>query len=161
MSIKRYFASKDNSITNTFFSNLTTRATGSNVGLADSVEVFSIFAQANSSSNEQAKTLFSNGWSLMVYPQGTRAKKDNFLPFKSGAFHIALDNNIPILPVVIAGTGDIWPRGGKFMTSGKAIINTLEPIDISKYTKETIDQLVEETYEKMSNVYKELTASIK
>ena len=33
--------------------------------------------------NEQAKTLFSNGWSLMVYPQGTRAKKDNFLPFKS------------------------------------------------------------------------------
>jgi hypothetical protein len=47
------------------------------------------------------------------------------------------------------------------MTSGKAIINTLEPIDISKYTKETIDQLVEETYEKMSNVYKDLTASIK
>ncbi len=111
--------------------------------------------------NEQAKNLFKNGWSLMVYPQGTRAKKDNFLPFKSGAFHIALENNIPILPVVIAGTGDIWPRGKKFMTSGKAIINTLEPIDMSKHTKETIDQLVEETYEKMSKVYKELTASIK
>ncbi len=111
--------------------------------------------------NEQAKTLFSNGWSLMVYPQGTRAKKDNFLPFKSGAFHIALENNIPILPVVIAGTGDIWPRGKKFMTSGKAIINTLEPIDISKYTKETIDQLVDETYDKMSKVYKELTDTIK
>ena len=111
--------------------------------------------------NEQAKTLFKNGWSLMVYPQGTRAKKDNFLPFKSGAFHIALENNIPILPVVIAGTGDIWPRGKKFMTSGKAIINTLEPIDMSKHTNETIDQLVEDTYEKMSKVYKELTASIK
>ena len=57
MSIKRYFASKDNSITNTFLSNLVDRATGSNVGVADSVEVFSIFAQANSSSNEQMKTL--------------------------------------------------------------------------------------------------------
>ena len=111
--------------------------------------------------NEQAKTLFKNGWSIMVYPQGTRAKADNFLPFKSGAFHIALDNNIPILPVVIAGTGDIWPRGSKFMKSGKAIINTLEPIDISKYSKENIDQLVLETQEKMNNVYKELTASIK
>ncbi len=97
----------------------------------------------------------------MVYPQGTRAKKDNFLPFKSGAFHIALENNIPILPVVIAGTGDIWPRDKKFMTSGKAIINTLEPIDMSKHTKETIDQLVEDTYQKMYEVYKELTASIK
>ena len=47
------------------------------------------------------------------------------------------------------------------MTSGKAIINTLEPIDMSKYTKETIDQLVEDTYQKMYEVYKELTASIK
>jgi 1-acyl-sn-glycerol-3-phosphate acyltransferase len=111
--------------------------------------------------NEQAKKLFKNGWSIMVYPQGTRAKADNFLPFKSGAFHIALDNNIPILPVVIAGTGDIWPRGSKFMKSGKAIINTLEPIDISKYSKDNIDQLVLETQEKMNKVYKELTASIK
>ena len=111
--------------------------------------------------NEQAKVLFKNGWSLMVYPQGTRAKADNFLPFKSGAFHIALDNNIPILPVVIAGTGDIWPRGSKFMKSGKAIINTLEPIDVSKYSKESNEQLVQDTQERMSKVYKELSASIK
>ena len=48
----------------------------------------------------------------------------------------------------------------KFMKSGKAIINTLEPIDISKYTKETIDQLVDETYERMSKVYKELTDAV-
>ena len=61
-------------------------------------------------------------WSILKEQE---LKKDNFLPFKSGAFHIALDNNIPILPVVIAGTGDIWPRGRKFMKSGKAIINTL------------------------------------
>ena len=111
--------------------------------------------------NEQAKVLFKNGWSLMVYPQGTRAKADNFLPFKSGAFHIALDNNIPILPGVIAGTGDIWPRCIKFMKSGKAIINTLEPIDVSQYSKESIEQLVLDTQERMSKVYKELSASIK
>jgi hypothetical protein len=47
------------------------------------------------------------------------------------------------------------------MKSGKAIINTLEPIDISKYSKDNIDQLVLETQEKMKSVYKELTASIK
>src|SRR5210317_2573742 len=111
--------------------------------------------------NEQAKIIFEKGWSLMVYPQGTRVPKDDFRKFKSGAFHIALDNNIPILPVVIAGTGDIWPRGSKFMKSGEAIIKTLEPIDISKYSKDNIEQLVLETQEKMKSVYKELTASIK
>ena len=115
----------------------------------------------NENINSQARNLFKNGWSLMVYPQGTRAQKEKFLPFKSGAFHIALENNVPILPVVIAGTGDIWPKGSKFMKSGKAIINTLDPIDITKYTKDTIDELVFETQEKMAKVYKELTDSIK
>jgi len=57
MSIKRYVADKDNVITNAFQSNLTTRGTGSNMGLADSLETFTIYAQANSSSNEQARTL--------------------------------------------------------------------------------------------------------
>jgi len=57
MSIKRYTAYKDNTITNAFGSNLTTRGTGSNMGRADSLEVFSIYAQASSSSNEQTRTL--------------------------------------------------------------------------------------------------------
>lgn len=57
MGIKRYVAYKDNTITNAFEENLTTRATSSNSGQADSLEVFSIFAQANSSSNEQARIL--------------------------------------------------------------------------------------------------------
>ena len=110
--------------------------------------------------NEQAKKLFNNGWSLMVYPQGTRAKSDNFLPFKSGAFHIAFDNQIPILPVVIAGTGEIWPRGSKFMKSGKAIIKTLDPINISEYKKEDLEDLVQETYNKMKSTYEEIKSSL-
>ena len=69
MGIKRYTAYKDNTITNAFKSNLVTRGTGSNMGLADSVEVFSIFAQANSSSNEQTKT-------LVQFPVSTRDTDD-------------------------------------------------------------------------------------
>jgi len=57
MSIKRYTATKDNTITNAYKSNLTTRGTGSNMGLADSLEVFSIFGQAASSSLEEARIL--------------------------------------------------------------------------------------------------------
>jgi len=50
MAIKRYFASKDNTITNAFKSNLTTRGTGSNMGQSDILEVFSIYGQTSSSS---------------------------------------------------------------------------------------------------------------
>lgn len=57
MGIKRYIAIKNNTITNAFESNLETRGTGSNMGLSDSLEVFSIFGQANTSSLEATRFL--------------------------------------------------------------------------------------------------------
>ena len=57
MAIKRYFAIKDNTITNAFRSDLVTRGTGSNMGQSDTLEVFSIYGQANSSSAELERFL--------------------------------------------------------------------------------------------------------
>ena len=57
MSILRYTASLDNTITNAFEENLTTRGTGSNMGSSDILETFSIYGQATSSSAEQARIL--------------------------------------------------------------------------------------------------------
>jgi hypothetical protein len=57
MSIKRYIATKDTTITNAFAANLTTRGTGSNMGLSDASEVFSIYAQASTSSLEKSRVL--------------------------------------------------------------------------------------------------------
>ena len=55
MAIKRFFATKDNTITNAFKDGLTTRGTGSNMGAADIVEVFSIYGQETSSSSELSR----------------------------------------------------------------------------------------------------------
>lgn len=57
MSIKRYVATADNTITNAFKANLTTRGTGSNMGASDILEVFHIYAQANSSSSEDERVI--------------------------------------------------------------------------------------------------------
>jgi len=57
MGIKRYTAINDNTITNAFDANLVTRGTGSNMGLADSLEVFSIYAQEASGSSELTRIL--------------------------------------------------------------------------------------------------------
>ena len=57
MAIRRYKATKDNTITNAFKANLTTRGTGSNMGEADILEVFSIYAQASTSSGELSRAL--------------------------------------------------------------------------------------------------------
>jgi len=57
MAIKRFIADADTVITNAYLGNLQTVATGSNMGLADSLEVFHIYAQANALSEEVARTL--------------------------------------------------------------------------------------------------------
>lgn len=57
MAIKRYVASADNTITNAFKANLSTRGTNANMGAADVLEVFSIYGQANSSSLEKSRAL--------------------------------------------------------------------------------------------------------
>ncbi len=57
MAIKKYYANKDNTITNAFQSNLTTRATGANMGLSDILETFSIYGQASSTSTELERIL--------------------------------------------------------------------------------------------------------
>ncbi len=57
MAIKRYFANADNTITNAFKEDLNTRGTGSNMGQADILEVFSIYAQQSATSTETARFL--------------------------------------------------------------------------------------------------------
>jgi hypothetical protein len=57
MAIKKYYANKDNTITNAFELNLTTRATGANMGLSDILETFSIYGQASSTSTELERIL--------------------------------------------------------------------------------------------------------
>jgi len=55
--IRRYYAKKDNTVSNAFLENLTTRATGSNMGASDILEVFSIYGQASATSSELARSL--------------------------------------------------------------------------------------------------------
>ena len=57
MAVKRYFSTKDNTITNAYKPDLTTRATGSNMGASDIMEVFSVYGQAATGSTELARLL--------------------------------------------------------------------------------------------------------
>jgi len=57
MAIKRYYATQDNTITNAYKANLTTRGVSGNMGQSDISEVFSIFAQASTDSSELARIL--------------------------------------------------------------------------------------------------------
>jgi len=104
----------------------------------------------------QAKKIFNNNWSIMIYPQGTRSDKNEIFKFKKGAFHIASENNIPILPVVISGTSDIWPKHSSYMNGGKAKIHTFEPMYVPKLSKKNTESFIKNIEDMMHKKYLEL-----
>jgi 1-acyl-sn-glycerol-3-phosphate acyltransferase len=55
---------------------------------------------------------------IMMFPEGTRSMDGNLRPFKRGAFALAKKMNVPILPIVVEGTGDALPKAG-FVLQGR------------------------------------------
>jgi len=70
-----------------------------------------------------AANKLKKGKNVLVFPEGTFDDDGKLLPFKKGAFHIAVKAKMTILPVVIIGGNKIWP-GGKLLglSSGKVIV---------------------------------------
>merc|ERR1719391_146998 len=95
---------------------------------------------------------------LIVFPEGTRnsAKNLSMKPFKKGAFHVALDAQMPILPVVVSEYNFLDVRNMIFRP-GTANVKVLEPIDTSSYSKESINDLVECTRTRMLEALKEIS----
>lgn len=92
-----------------------------------------------------AKSKIKDGTSVVIFPEGTRSKNHEMLPFKKGAFWIAFDLNLPILPVTINGTRKILPSGTMNLLPGKAEIIIHPAININDFSKDNIPDLIEKT----------------
>lgn len=68
------------------------------------------------------------GVSVMIFPEGTRSMRPELLPFKDGAFRLAIDEQLPILPLALAGTRTALPKTGFVMGRADAEVRILEPI---------------------------------
>lgn len=67
--------------------------------------------------------------SIMMFPEGTRSKSTATLPFKTGAFQLALKTDKPVLPVIVEGTGKVLPKHGYRFSSGHRLrVRVLDPV---------------------------------
>jgi 1-acyl-sn-glycerol-3-phosphate acyltransferase len=69
------------------------------------------------------------GWSLFVFPEGTRSKDGTLKPFKKGAFHMAAHTKLPVVPIGLSGARAIVPADGWLVRPGVVQVNVGEPID--------------------------------
>jgi 1-acyl-sn-glycerol-3-phosphate acyltransferase len=66
---------------------------------------------------------------MMIFPEGTRSPDGCLQPFKTGAFHLALNTRLPILPIVIDGTSRAIRKGGFLISRNHSIrVRILDPV---------------------------------
>ncbi len=94
---------------------------------------------------KEAKAKLTAGTSVMFFPEGTRSKDGKIGQFKKGAFRMAADLDLPLLPVTIKGTREILPAGTYNLFPGKAELIIHKPIEPSNYGSADIENLIEET----------------
>jgi 1-acyl-sn-glycerol-3-phosphate acyltransferase len=68
------------------------------------------------------------GHNLFVFPEGTRSPDGNLIHFFPGAFRLAVRFGVPIVPVVVEGTGDILPKGQLFIRPRPVLLRVLDPV---------------------------------
>jgi 1-acyl-sn-glycerol-3-phosphate acyltransferase len=94
--------------------------------------------------NRATRTIHQ-GISIIFFPEGTRSADGNLGPFKKGAFRLAVDLGLPILPVTIAGTHRVLPKGSLNLFPGRVDMIIHPPISTHGYSRETMDRLMEYT----------------
>ena len=83
--------------------------------------------------------------SVMIFPEGTRSRDGELLPFKDGAFRLAIEAGAPILPLVVAGTRNAMAKGTFRFQPARARVQVLPPIETTGMTLDDVASLKERT----------------
>ena len=88
---------------------------------------------------------------LLIFPQGTRVKTDERVPFKKGVGKIYEALNISCVPIAL-NSGNVWPKKGIIKYPGKITISLLEPIKPGLSRNEFIEKLENEIYKEIKEI---------
>lgn len=96
--------------------------------------------------------------SVMIFPEGTRTLDGSLGEFKDGAFRLAIEHGVPILPLAVAGTREAMPKGDWRFGITSAEVRVLEPIETTGLTKDDIGDLRDRTRTVIAAAIAELKA---
>ena len=94
--------------------------------------------------------------SVVVLPEGTRAPAEEMLPFRDGAFRVAVELGLPILPIAVAGTRHAMAKGSFRFNYATAEARVLEPMETAHLTRADVPRLRDEIRDRIAAARAEL-----
>jgi 1-acyl-sn-glycerol-3-phosphate acyltransferase len=96
---------------------------------------------------QEAVKYIREGFSFLVYPEGTRSPDGRLRRFKKGSFAIAIEAGIPIVPVACSGAHRIMKKNSLTIRPGKVTVRFGKPIDASEYNIDQRDELAQRVHD--------------
>jgi putative phosphoserine phosphatase/1-acylglycerol-3-phosphate O-acyltransferase len=85
-----------------------------------------------------------NGTSIIIAPEGTRSRDKNLGKFKKGAFHLAMQAGVPLVPVVINNASDAMPRGSNVFRPTAVEVTVLPPVSTEDWMLDELNDRIDE-----------------
>lgn len=105
---------------------------------------------------DACRTTLQNGLSVMLFPEGTRSDDGELLPFRDGAFELAISTGTPVLPIAVSGARDCRPKGSLWFGWAHARARILEPIPTAGMTLDDLPALRDGVREQIGEAVREL-----
>ncbi|MBT2677818.1 1-acyl-sn-glycerol-3-phosphate acyltransferase [Bacillus sp. ISL-35] len=93
--------------------------------------------------------LLRKGHSLVIFPEGTRSKGGPIGRFKAGGFRLAKDSGVPIVPISITGTADVFEKNGRLVKPAKINVIISQPIYSWQYKDKDLITIADEVRDKI------------
>ncbi|KAG7480418.1 hypothetical protein MATL_G00055870 [Megalops atlanticus] len=108
---------------------------------------------------EAAGTMLREEIRLWIFPEGTRNHTGDLLPFKKGAFHLAVQAQVPIIPIVFSSYSSFYIPKAKQFKSGTIKLKILPKIQTKGMTSDDVSALAQKSYDIMHSAFLEISGA--
>mgnify|MGYP003841081745 CR=1 FL=1 len=99
----------------------------------------------------QAQKAMQDGWSIVIFPEGTRSTSRKMSRFKHGVSLLALDRKVPVVPVYLTGLAKLRPKGTREIFPGPASANIQPPIYFEEGT--SVEDATRQIFDALNTVH--------
>ncbi len=110
---------------------------------------------------EDGKLWLGRGASVAIFPEGTRSKDGEIHRFKAGAFNLAKEAGVEILPVVMTGTNNMFRKKWLVNWTNHIAIKVLKPVSVEEVAATESKDLAQQTQQRMVEALAELREQVK